>query len=124
MLIVATSTENTMTTHIQKISDTTIDLLDKVSTSTSRSGTTIERIGKMHTKRVDKDVIALQLSKNSKNGNVYAEVHVDALLMIYEDTKTKVGITKSQATALIEDQTRDDLPSSLEQEILNYNLDK
>jgi len=109
-----------MTTHIKKISDTTIDLLDKVSTSTSRTGITIERVGKMY----DKDVIALQLSKNSKNGNVYTEVHVDALLMIYEDTKTKVGITKSQATALIEDQNHDDLPSRLEQKSFNYNLDK
>lgn len=109
MLIIATSTESTMTTHIQKISDTTIDLLDKVSTSTSRAGITIERAGKMHDKDVDKDVIALQLSKNSKNGNVYTEVHVDALVMIYEDTKTKVGITKTQATALIEDQNNNEL---------------
>lgn len=108
MLIIVTSTENTMNSHINKASDTAIDLLDKVSTPTSRAGTTIERVGKMHTKRVDKDVIALQLTKNSKNGNVYSETHVDAILMIYEDTKTKVGITKTQATALIEDQNRNE----------------
>lgn len=109
MPTIATSMETNMTTHIKKISDTTIDLLDKVSTSTSRAGITIERVGKMYDKDVDKDVIALQLSKNSKNGNVYTEVHVDALVMIYEDTKTKVGITKTQATALIEDQNNNEL---------------
>ena len=60
-----------MTTHIKKISDTTIDLLDKVSTSTSRAGTTIERAGKMYAKGVPKKVIAVQLTENSKSGNEY-----------------------------------------------------
>lgn len=111
-----------MTTNINKISDTTIDLLDKVSTSTSRAGSTIERAGKMYAKGVPKKVIAVQLTENSKIGNEYTETHVDAYIMLYTDAQTKVGITKSQATALIEDQTRKDIPSKLEQKSLKYNL--
>lgn len=122
MPTIATSMETNMTTHIKKISDTTIDLLDKVSTSTSRAGTTIERAGKMYAKGVPKKVIAVQLTENSKSGNEYTETHVDAFIMLYTDAQTKVGITKSQATALIEDQTRDNLPSELQHNGLSCNL--
>ena len=52
----------------------------------------------------------------------YTETHVDAFIMLYTDAQTKVGITKSQATALIEDQTRDNLPSELQQNGLSCNL--
>lgn len=84
--------------------DTTADLLDKVSSPTSRAGSTVERAAKMTQNGVDKDVTALQMTKNSPNGQTYSSADVEAYNKLYEDAKTKVVITSKQATALIKDQ--------------------
>lgn len=89
---------------INNVVDTTFDLLDKVSSPTSRAGSTVERAAKMTNEGVDKDVTALQMTKNSPNGQTYSAADVEAYAKLYKDAETKVVITSKQATALIKDQ--------------------
>lgn len=98
---------------IQAGKDGVTDLFEKVASPASRAGSTVERVGKMSEAGVDRDVIALQLSKNSPNGNTYTVAHVDAYSMLYQDAKTKVVITAAQATALIGDSKGDEPDFSL-----------
>lgn len=86
------------------ITDTGTDLLEKVSSPSSRSGSVVERAGKMTEEGVHKDVTALQMSRNSPNGQTYTERDVEAYAKLHEDSKTKVVITAKQARALIKDQ--------------------
>lgn len=91
---------------VNNVVDTTVDLLDKVSSPTSRAGTTVERAAKMTREGVDKDVTALQMTKNSPNNQTYTADDVEAYAKLYKDTETKVVITSKQATALIKDQKK------------------
>lgn len=84
--------------------DTTTDLLEKVSSPASRSGSVVERAAKMTEEGVDKDVTALQMTKNSPNGQTYTAEDVDAYAKLHKDSTTKVVITAKQARALIKDQ--------------------
>lgn len=84
--------------------DTTADLLEKVSSPASRSGSVVERAAKMTKEGVDKDVIALQMTKNSPNGQTYTAEDVDAYAKLHKDSTTKVVITAKQTRALIKDQ--------------------
>ncbi|EGQ8136995.1 hypothetical protein CGI03_23405 [Vibrio parahaemolyticus] len=89
---------------VDNVVDTGVDLLDKVSSPSSRAGSTIERAAKMTREGVDKDVTALQMTKNSPNKQTYSAADVEAYSKLYKDTETKVVITSKQATALIKDQ--------------------
>ncbi len=93
---------------MSKIVDAVEDSLDKVSSPTSRAGSTIERVGKVCEKGVHPEVIALQMTKNSSNSYEYTEDDISAYKKIYQDTKTKVVITKAQASGLIENQKAED----------------
>lgn len=84
--------------------DTTTDLLEKVSSPASRSGSVVERAGKMTEEGVDKEVTALQMTKNSPNGQQYTVQDVVSYAKLHRDSKTKVVITAKQARALIKDQ--------------------
>jgi hypothetical protein len=96
---------------IQVMKDGATDLLEKVSSPASRAGSTVERVGKMMEAGVDPEVIALQMTKNSSNGNVYTSSDVDAYGMLYQDAKTRAFITAKQTTALISDKgSEPDLP--------------
>lgn len=87
-----------------KIKDTIVDSLDKVSTPTSRVGVTIERIVKMANAGVSNRAIVAQLEDNSHSGQKYSEEQVDGFKKLYKDAETKVGVAASQARALISDQ--------------------
>lgn len=87
-----------------KVGDVVGDLLDKVSSPASRAGSTIERVGKMLERNVSPRAIAIQLTDNNSNGNVYTEQGVVQMGQLYQDCKTKVGVTKDQTTGLMEDQ--------------------
>jgi len=91
-----------MSKIVEKAVDTINDVIDKVSTPSSRAGSTVERVGKMLEEGVDKDVIALQMSKTSANKK-YTTSDVETLGKLYEDVKTKVPITSKQTKALIND---------------------
>jgi len=94
-----------MTKFFQKLTDCTIDQLDKASSAGSRAGTTVERVAKMRKAKVDPEVIALQMTKNSAKGQNYTTDDIKAYAKLYKDTETRVPITKAQTTAIIEDQT-------------------
>lgn len=88
----------------QDLKDKVVDL-DPTRNSTDRAGHLVERVGKMDEGNVDHDVIALQLTKNSRKGNTYTESEIPTMVKMYEDTQSGgVGITAEQTRALIRDQ--------------------
>jgi len=91
-----------MSNVIEKTADMVSDAIDKVSRPSSRAGYTVERVGKMIEEGVDKEVIALQMSKTSANEK-YTASDVETLGKLYQDVKTKVPITAKQAKVLIKD---------------------
>lgn len=95
----------TIKTAIRKAVNVTTDALEKTSSPTSRAGITVNRVAKMARAGVQASVIAEQLTENSRNGNRYSRTHVEAFVMLQQDATTKVGVTASQAAALIKDQT-------------------
>ncbi|MPQ75776.1 hypothetical protein [Hydrogenovibrio sp. JE_KL2] len=88
------------------IADSLSDLIEKVSSPASRSGSVVERVGRMVEEDVDLDVIALQMTKNSPNSQKYTRNDVEAYSRLYKDSKTKVTITAKQSRALINDQLK------------------
>mgnify|MGYP003589540144 CR=1 FL=1 len=78
--------------------------LDKVQTPTTRAGNTVERVGKMYESGVDPDVIALQMTKKSPTKKRYTRRDVETLNAVYQDAKSCVLITASQAKSLMQDQ--------------------
>lgn len=93
-----------LTDLTSSVVDTTTDLLEKVSSPGSRAGSVVERAGKMTEQGVDKEVTALQMTKNSPNGQKYTAQDVDSYAKLYFDSKTKVVLTAQQTRALIKDQ--------------------
>ena len=85
------------------IIDTTRDTIEKVSSPSSRAGSTVERVEKMNVAGVSKSVIALQMTENSPNKKIYSETDIEAYIGLYEDAKTKVVMTAKQSRALIKD---------------------
>ncbi|WP_391529455.1 hypothetical protein [Photorhabdus akhurstii] len=97
---------------VSKVVDTVTDVIEKVVTPASRAGSTVERVGKMVDAKVDPEVIALQMTKNSSNENIYTEDDVKTCHKIYNDSKTKVVITAEQTRALINDQKEQEIPEN------------
>lgn len=97
-----------MTDPVKKILTGTVDMvtdqIEKVSSPASRAGHVIERVGKLVEAQVDRDVIALQLTKRSPNKIVYTTSAVDVMADVYQDSKTTVLITAAQSRALMEDE--------------------
>lgn len=76
-----------------------------VSTVTTpvRVGLTVDRTVKMVKGNVCPEAITAQLTHNSSNGHTYTEDDVKAFCKLYEDCQSRVLVTKSQATALLND---------------------
>ncbi len=91
-------------TVIQTAVDTASDLLDKASTTTTRSGLVANRVASMLHAGVAPAVVAAQLSAGSANGQTYTPEHVQGIAMVHQDAKTKVPVTAKQARALTADQ--------------------
>ena len=83
--------------------DSVTNLIEKVSSPASRSGSAIERVGKMLEADVSPNVIALQMTENSPNDHKYTTQDISAFGNLYQDSKTKVGITAKQTKGLITD---------------------
>ncbi|MGB4497653.1 MAG: hypothetical protein WBI40_03050 [Methylococcaceae bacterium] len=92
-----------MSKNINNLTDKATDFIEKVSTPSSRAGSTVERIGKMLISGVDEEVIALQMTKNSPTNTKYDVNDVRTCGKIYEDAKTKAIITAKQTRSLMED---------------------
>lgn len=86
------------------ITDKGSELIEKVSSPSSRSGSTVERAGRMLEESVSPAVIALQMTENSPNKQTYTTADVQTLGKVHQDSKTKVVLSASQTRALIKDQ--------------------
>lgn len=95
--------QNTTPTIIERAQDLVTDGIEKVSSTASRAGHGIERVGKMREAGVDDEVIALQLTKNSTHDNEYTVSDVNAIGKFYADAQTKAPVTAAQSRALIKD---------------------
>lgn len=84
-------------------------IIDKVSSPASRAGHTVERVGKMLEAGVSPRTIAMQMSDNSTNEINYTEQDILAFGNLYQDAKTKVGVTSEQTRALIADTQENDV---------------
>lgn len=90
---------------IDSIKDAGTDLIEKASSPASRAGHTVERVGKMVEEGIDKDVIALQMTKNSRTGKTYNSTHVEFCADLYKESKAgAVLATAAQTRGLIADQ--------------------
>ncbi|CAM4054815.1 hypothetical protein [Pseudoalteromonas byunsanensis] len=89
---------------MSKIENIASDMIDMLSNPASRAGSTLHRINKMSSKGVSSKTIAVQLEENSKSGTSYTAEQVEGFNKLYDDCKTKVGVTKEQTKALINDQ--------------------
>lgn len=89
---------------VSAVADTVNNVMDKTSSPRTRAGSTVERVGKMVDAGVSKQVIALQLTENSRRGKIYTVEKVDAMADLWEESKSAVLVTAKQARVLIEDQ--------------------
>lgn len=81
------------------------DQLEKVASPASRSGSTVERVGKLLDANVPPNVIALLMTENSPNSQQYTTQDIKSFGKLYADSKTKVCITAKQTRALINEAT-------------------
>lgn len=93
--------ENLVNTVIDSVNDG----IEKVSSPSSRAGSTVERAGRMLEEGVSPSVIALQMTENSPTNQTYTPEGVETLGQVYQDSKTKVVLTAKQTRALIKDQS-------------------
>ena len=99
---------NKMTSFIKKSYDKTVDTVEILTSSVySRVSQTIERVSKLDKAEVPHCIIAALLNANSKKNNsenpvTFEENEIPVLIKIKQVNRTRVGITKSQTTALIE----------------------
>jgi hypothetical protein len=79
------------------------NFIDKIRTPSSRAGNLVERVGKLTKAGVCRKAIAAQMTHNSRNGFTYSEEEIGTIQKIYEDSRSKVLMTSSQAKALKRD---------------------
>ena len=92
-----------------KVVDSTVNVIDKVSSPSSRAGSTVERVGKMLEAKVPPKVIACLMTENSSNKHIYSESDINAIGQLYEDAKTKVVVRSKETRALIKEQQNHNL---------------
>ncbi|MGV2949846.1 hypothetical protein [Acinetobacter sp. AGC35] len=88
----------------KKTRDALVDQTDKVLTPTMRAGQTIKRITNLLAHKVKSEVIVAQLNATSTNKNTYTMNEIRGYEKLFQDSITRVGISKETETALIEDQ--------------------
>lgn len=88
---------------IDKINNVIADIDDSISSTSSRAGRVIQRVGNMTKANVSARTQATQMTDNSPTGQTYYESDIYAYQKLAIDSKTKVVITQEQAQALIED---------------------
>lgn len=101
-----------MSISIKTVSDKIIEAFEKCATIASRAGSTVERVGKMDEAGVPRKVIAFVMTERSTNNITWTEEAVGIVCDVYEESKTKVLVTASQATALTDEyapRAQDDL---------------
>jgi len=92
-----------MTSLPRKVQDKAVDALEKCSSSRTRAGNVVERVGKMDAAGVSHTAIAAQLTENSPTRKTYTVEAVAVLCNVYIDSRSGTLVTAKQTTALIED---------------------
>ncbi|MEG8221173.1 hypothetical protein OSJ57_11135 [Sphingomonas sp. HH69] len=80
------------------------DMLDKVSTPTSRAGSTIERVGRLLKSGIHPEDLANMLNRSVKGNRRFTPEMVAGFGLLHEVAKTKAPITAKQTRALLKDQ--------------------
>lgn len=89
-----------MASSIQNVSDKAVDVFEKCSSTASRAGSTVERVGKLDESGVPHEAIAIVMTDRSTNKIKWTVEKVGIVCDLYQESKTKVLVTASQATAL------------------------
>ena len=85
---------------IQNMSNKAVDAFEKCSSNASRAGSTVERVGKLAESGVPREAIAIVMTDRSTNKIRWTVEKVGIICDLYQESKTKVLVTASQATAL------------------------
>jgi hypothetical protein len=97
-------------TKLQEIADKTVDLYERVvSDQTSRTADAAARIASSLANEVDPEVIALQMTLNSRKNNpdaptTFTAAKVKVINEFFEANRTRSVFTKEQSGSLIREQ--------------------
>lgn len=107
-----------MTTKFKEVVDKTLDKVvdvweDTTSTQTDRSGSVVARAASLLANDVDAEVVALQMTKNSKKANpdapvVFTDADVTSYGKLFQANRTRSVLPKHQTGALIREQRATD----------------
>ncbi|MEL7936423.1 hypothetical protein [Pseudomonas delhiensis] len=92
-----------ITDVLKPITTAVAEGLEKTHSPTTRAGHTIERAGKLLEAGISPRVVATHLTDTSANGHVYSEQGVKEMGYLWQDSKTRVGISVSAYDAFTED---------------------
>ena len=99
-----------MVKNLDDAANVLTDTLENLtSTQTSRTGHTAARVASSLANNVDRDVLALQMTKNIKKNNPENPVKftgsdMDAIAKLHQANRTRSALTKKQTGALIREQ--------------------
>ena len=93
-----------MSKLIDAAKDGVTDTIEKFTTSSDRSGATVDRVGNMDKAGVSKKTIAQQLTDNDRFGQTFDASEIPTIRKLYNQSQAAPGITAKQARALIQDQ--------------------
>ena len=94
---------DSITDVLKPIATVVAEGLEKTHSPTKRAGHTIERAGKLLEAGISPRTVASHLSETSTNGHVYSEQGVKEMGYLWQDSKTRVGISVSAYDAYAED---------------------
>ncbi len=95
-----------MSSITKEIKAKTVDVIQKTSNATSRSGHATQRVAYLCEMDVDREVTALQMTKTSPNGFKYTESDVESYEKLYQDSKSGTVLSAQQTLALATDQKK------------------
>ena len=89
-----------MASRIQKVSDKAVDVFEKCSSTRSRAGSTVERVGKLYESGVPHEAIRIVMNDRSTKKIEWTVEKVRTICDLYEESKKDVLVTARQARAL------------------------
>lgn len=106
-----------MSAALNKAADRLVDTVEALaSTQTSRTGHSAARVASALANDVDPEVLALQLTLNSRKNSpdnpvMFTARDVSTIAKFYEANRTRSGLTKRQTRALVREQKHaEDMP--------------
>lgn len=90
-----------MSSYGKQIRDKAVDTLEKCSSTKTRAGNLVERVGKMDAANVPHKTIATLMTERSRIGKTWTESDVQVLCDAYLESRSRPLVTAEQATALM-----------------------